>query len=336
VQDIIELPRISNDCKKERNMSKSKLLAVVTLVLAPWVLAVHAQQNKLEIRHYPLPTDVTYPEGMSYDPKSGIAYVGSVETNAIARVDVNHKESSVLSPPGALFPDMHGVRVDGAGRVWVAGGRSGHMAVLDPHTGKILKSFDTPADPPALINDMAIVGSNVYFTDTFRSILWRITANGNQFSEAEPWLQFKGTAVEYSEGANLNGIVASADGRYLIVDQTNKGLLFRIKIADKSIIPIDIGGEALTTCDGLALDARMLYVMRLGQHEIVTIELSRDLAKGHVVSRFHDPALKGPTAAAKVGDRLLVTNSQMNKRSTKSAEVPFEVVSIPLPMLSGK
>jgi hypothetical protein len=43
-----------------------------------------------------------------------------------------------------------------------------------------------------------------------------------------------------------------------------------------------------------------------------------------------------PATAAKVGDRLLVVNTQFNKRNTKDPVLPFSIVGVPVSMLSGK
>ena len=311
-----------------------KLTLVATLSLVLWLPAIQARQPNPEIRRYALPAAVTFPEGIAYDEKDDAAFAGSMETQAIGRVSLDRNESRVVSPAGALFPDMHGLTVDDAGRLWVAGGRSGQIAVLDSRTGRILKRFQTPVDPAPLINDVAVVGSSAYFTDTWRPTLFRITFKGNQFSEPEPWLQFKGTSLEYTEGANLNGIAGTTDGRYLIVVQTNTGRLFRVGVADKSVTPVDL--EAIPSGDGLVLDGRRVYLLRPTELEIVTIQLSEDLTKGSIISRFTNAALKSPTTAVKAGDRLLVVNSQLNRRSTKNPDLPFEILAIPLSMLSGK
>ena len=313
-----------------------QVTAAATLTILS-LMALQARQPTPEIRHYPLPADVTFPEGMAYDQKERAAFAGSLRTQAIGRIALDGTESGIISPPGALFQDMHGMTVDNAGRLWVAGGRSGQIAVLDSRTGRVLKRFQTPTDPAPLVNDVAVVSSSAYFTDTWRPTLFRITFADDQFSEAEPWLPFTGTPAEYAQGKpNLNGIAASADGRYLVVVQTHNGLLFRVGIADRSVTPIDLGGETVISGDGLVLDARTLYVLRPAGPDIVTIELSDDLTTGRVVSRFKDPAVNSPTTAAKAGDRLLVVNSQLNKQATTNADPRYEIVSIPLSMLSGK
>jgi sugar lactone lactonase YvrE len=320
----------------------------MTKSIAPFVVAValagaatHAQ--KPEIVQYPLPANVTYPEGIAYDAKSGDLYTGSALTGIVYRMSAKapgDKSGAVVAPektvmPVEPFPALLGMKID-AGRLWIAGGRTGRMVVLDARTGKVLKGFETPAQPAGLINDVAIAGPAAYFTDTLRPTLWRVPFKGDQIGDLEPWLQFSGGPLEYAQGPNLNGIAATPDGRYLIVVQMNKGLLFRIGVADKQVTAIDIGGESLSTGDGLVLDGSTLYVVRQGEQEVVTISLSSDLSTGKVVSRFKNPALLWPATAVKVGDRLLVVPTQFNKRTTNDPVLPFSIIGIPVSMLAGK
>jgi hypothetical protein len=62
---------------------------------------------------------------------------------------------------------------------------------------------------------------------------------------------------------------------------------------------------------------RALYVVRQTAVEIATVQLSQDLTKGTVVSRFKDPMVAWPATAVKVGDRLLAVNTQFNVRNDK-------------------
>lgn len=313
-----------------------KLLALL-LALSFGSLSAQSPQ----ITQYPLPADVTYPEGVAYDAKTNALFTGSAATGAVVRLDLASKKVDVVAPagtalPGEPFPALLGMKVDGAGRLWLAGGRTGTMAVLDARKGTVLKKFAVPAaSTPSLINDVVIVGSNAYFTDSLTPMLWRVAVTGDQIGDLEPWLTLAAPLEYTTPGANLNGITATPDGRHLIVVQMNKGLLYRIGVDDKRITPIDVGGEALTAADGLVLDGRTLYIVRQGEQEIVTVTLDADLSKGQVVSRFKDPALMWPATAAKVGDQLMVVNTQFNKRSTKDPQ-PFAVIGVPLSMLKGK
>lgn len=299
-------------------------------------------QPVADIVRYELPPGVTYPEGIAYDAKQNAIYTGSAESGNLVRMTLDKKQTTVVAASGSVmtaepFPVLLGMKLDGANRLWIGGGRTGQIAVVDAGSGKVLKKLETPNKGNSLINDVAIVGDSAYFTDSLTPTLWRVTAHGDHIGDLEPWLQFAGSPLEYTKpGANLNGIVATADGRSLIVVQMNKGLLFRIGVADKRITPIDIGGESVATGDGLVLDGMRLYVVRQGEQEIVTIDLDKDLAKGRVVNRFKDPALAWPATAVKVGDRLLVVSTQFNKRATKDPATPFTIIGVPLSMLAGK
>ena len=244
--------------------------------------------------------------------------------------------SRTVVPAGALvgsgstvFPALLGMKLDNAGRLWLSGGRTGRMHVVDAKTGRVIKQFTTTGTG-SLINDVAIAEGGAYFTDTLRPILWRVTFTSTAIGELELWLDFTGTALVHAQGANLNGITTTADGRSLIVGQMNKGLLFRIDLADRKVTPLDLAGETVTGVDGLWRDGTTLWVVRQPEAEIVTVRLSEKADRGTVVSRFKDPALLWPATCVKAGDRLLVVNTQFNKRSTGDPRLPFQVVGVPL------
>lgn len=116
----------------------------------------------------------------------------------------------------------------------------------------------------------------------------------------EAWLDLTGTAIVYQSNLNLddpsglglnainlNGIVATNNGKYLIVVQTNTGKLFRIDIASKDVTEIDLGGATLTYGDGILLSRRRtLYVARNQIALIALVQLSEDFSRSTVVSSF--------------------------------------------------
>jgi Cu-Zn family superoxide dismutase len=288
---------------------------------------------------YELPPDITYPEGIAYDPASHAFYTASAVTGAVVRVDMKTRRTTTIVPagdglfPAQPFPSRLGMKLDQAGRLWIAGGRTGRMALVKGSDGTVLRRFETPTSKESLINDVALVGLAGYFTDSFVPTLWRVQTTGDTIGELEPWLQFKGTPIEYANGPNLNGIAATANGADLIVVQMNKGLLFRVHIADKRVTPIDTHGEDLTAADGLVLDGRTLYLVRQSAQEVVTLDLANDLSNAHVVHRFRDPAFLWTATAAKAGDQLLIVNTQFNKRESNSPVTPFTVVAVPIARL---
>lgn len=294
------------------------------------------------LESYNLPPGVTFPEGIAHDAATGTIYTASALTGTLVRVNLKTRASEVVAPAGVLvpggvtttFPAVLGMKLDRHNRLWISGGRSGKCFIVDARSGKVIKQFEVPDPSKSLVNDVALVGTTGYFTDTRTPTLWRIEANGNEIGSLEPWLDFRGTPLQYDDGANLNGIAATPDGQSLIVVQMGKGLLFRIDITSKKVSPIDTGGADLTGADGLVLDGRTLYVVRQTAVEIATVQLSQDLTKATVASRFKDPLLAWPATAVKVGDRLLVVNTQFNTRNEKKETLPFTVVSVPLSKLS--
>lgn len=321
-------------------------MARVSMLLTLAALSVFTARDAAvqapALDRYALPADVTFPEGIAHDPARGVIYTASALTGALARVDLKTRQSELVTPAGVLvptgsttFPAVLGMKLDGANRLWVAGGRTGRMLLIDTRTGRVLKQFEVPAPGGSLINDVALIGTTGYFTDTRMPTLWRVEARGDQIGDLEPWLRFDGTVLQYDSSANLNGIAATPDGRSLIVVQMGKGLLFRIDVGTKAVSAIDTAGADLTGADGLVLDGRTLYVVRQPAAEIVTVALSDDHTKGTVIARFKDAQLAWPATAAKVDDRLLVVNTQFNTRADKSQTLPFTILSVPLSRLAA-
>ena len=284
----------------------------------------------------PLPEAAAYPEGVTVDPTSGAAYTNSANTGVVVRLDPETGATAVVGDPlnrAEARPDKPmsvalGLKADGEGRLWVAGARTGSMHVVDIATGRRLARFTTP-EGPSLINDVALTSEAAYFTDTLRPVLWRVSRDAVTDAALEPWLSFEGTALRYGEEPNLNGIAATADGRYLIVVQMKAGRLFRIDTRTREVAAIDTADVALDGGDGLVLDGRRLYVVRQWAGEVVALDLSPDFATATEVKRISPSELAWPATAAIRGDRLIVANSQLNRRDAGDPE-PFSLMSIPL------
>ena len=191
-------------------------------------------------------------------------------------------------------------------------------------------SYNTPEAETTLLNDVVTTSAgDAYVTDSNRPILFKVSADAEA---AEPWLDFTGTAFEYQEGINANGIVATPDDRYLIVIQLNTGQLYRIDTESKEVIEIEVAGGELTNGDGLVLDGQTLYVVRNSDNEVAVVELAEDFSSGTVTSSIQDESFAFPTTAAKVDNRLLVVNSQFDTmQSDQGPELPFTVSSVEIP-----
>jgi Cu-Zn family superoxide dismutase len=286
-----------------------------------------------------LPEGFAYPEGITLEKDGSAFYTASAEDGTLIRFDIGSGSArtiaagGVLTPPDSPFPGLLGLELDDASRAWIAGGRTGSMLVVATKDGGVVAKFQSPRES-TLINDVALAGGYAYFTDSLNPDLWRVSTAAKD-GAPEKWIDLSGSPIPHGDGVNLNGIVTTADGKALIVVHMSEGLLFRIDIATKKIDPIDVGGAVLTGGDGLVLDDSLLYVVRQPDNEVVTLELSRDQRSGQEVGRYRSEALMHPATAARAGDRLLVVNTQFDKRGKQNPQLPFEVVGIPVAALKG-
>jgi Cu-Zn family superoxide dismutase len=203
------------------------------------------------------------------------------------------------------------------------------MFVYNTADGSLVASYTTPATEQTFINDVTLTpDGSAYFTDSFRPILFKIS--GMEGGEAESWLDFTGTVLEYGEGFNLNGIAATPDGQTLLTIHSATGNLYRIDTASKEVSLVDTGGAELTAGDGILLIGDTLYVSRNSFGEIVPVTMSADYSTGTAGSAITDPSLIFPTTIAQADDSLLVVNSQFNNRGG-TPELPFTISRIPLP-----
>jgi Cu-Zn family superoxide dismutase len=285
-----------------------------------------------------LPATVSFPEGVAYDAASGSLYTGSASDGTIVRVNASTGAANVVAAAGRLvpagttiFPTVVGMETDDRQQLWIAGGRTGKAWIVSVTDGRVIREATVPSVGTSLINDVALVGGAGYFTDTTVPTLWRLSADGVM----EPWLDLRGTPIPYEQGAKLNGITVTPDGKRLIVIHMGLGRLFTIDLASKAIAAIDTAGADLTGADGLVLNGDLLYVVRQTAVEIATVRLSADLASGTVVARFKDPALAWPATAVKVGEELIVVNTQFNTRQNNTTTRPFTLLRVPLSRLAG-
>jgi Cu-Zn family superoxide dismutase len=311
------------------------LLTVVIAAPAATLAQSTPEATGSGARTFALPGDSVFPEGVAHIAGSNEFYVGATTDGTIFRGDLTTGEVDVFSAGGSDGRvSAVGMKVDESGRLVVVGGATGLVFAYDTTTGEMITQASTGSTEDQFLNDVAITPSgDAYITDSMQPVLYRLAATSDSSTPAaggtlEPFLDFTGTALQYVEGFNLNGIVASADGQYLLVVQTNTGGLFRIEIATKTVQQVDLGGGMLMGGDGMVLDGTTLYVVNSGKVSVVA--MSDDLSSGMMVADFTDPSFSSPTTAAKEGNCLLIVNSQFANQGG-TPQLPFTVSEVPIP-----
>jgi DNA-binding beta-propeller fold protein YncE len=282
---------------------------------------------------YVLPGTTVFPEGIAFEQSTGYFYVSSTTDGTVFRGNLDEEMTEVFLPGGQDGRTTAiGLEVDDNGRLFVAGGGTGQMFVYSTETGALLASFDND-QTTTFINDVAVTRTgDAYFTDSRTPILYRVTTDDQGDLVLEEWLDLTGTPIVYETGNNLNGIEVTPDGRYLIVVQSNVGKIFRIDLATQEVTEIVVPGATFVAGDGLLIRGRTLYVLRNRFEEIVKVQLSGDYTSGTLVSTSTDPSFQFPTTFTEAHGRLLVVNSQFDRRGPGlEPELPFNVSSVPVP-----
>jgi sugar lactone lactonase YvrE len=265
------------------------------------------------------------PEGVTFDPRSNAFFVGATGDGTVYRgtLDTTTVSEFIPGAPGRSAIGMKASR----GKLYVAGGATGAISVFDIATGDEVAEFATGTG--GFLNDLVVTpAGDVYVTDSFRPMLWHVTADqvaaGAGTVEAIP----VSPEIQYVAGFNLNGIVARKGGDELIVVQSNTGKLFRIDFDEDAVngrTIQQIAVEPLVGGDGMLLDRGRLIVVQGGPPPTLTfVQLEGGARRGRVVERRTDPTLRGPSTIARARQLYLVVNADF-----ATSRTPFTVSGIP-------
>lgn len=282
---------------------------------------------------YVLPGSSVFPEGIAYDERRQLVFVSSTTDGTVFRGSASDETLAAFLPPGADGRTTAiGLEVDNDGHLFVAGGGTGFVWVYDELTGDLIAALQTGSSP-TFINDIAVDKNGVaYITDSMSPVIYRAVPNGAGGYSIERWLELAGSPIVYGPGFNLNGMVVSPSGQSLFTVQTNTGTLYRIDIATKEIVQLEVSGATFPSGDGLWIRGNTLYVLQNQQAIISEIRVNPAQARGTVVGRTTDPSFMVPTSLVGARGRLLVVNSQFNNRGPGLSPVlPFTVSVVAIP-----
>lgn len=255
-----------------------------------------------------------------------VVYAGSRANGSIYAADLRTGEGKVLvAETGRVAVGLDYDRRSDT--IFVAGGGTGTATAYDAASGALLAEY-TLSTAPTFLNDVIVTRDAAFFTDSFAPVLYRVPLGPNGALADANAVQTVALGGDYTHvtGFNLNGIEATADGRWLIAVHSALGVLYRIDPITGVATTIDLAGASVTLGDGLLLLGRTLYVVRNRANEVVVIELAADALSGKVTGVLTSPAFDVPTTIASFGSRLYLVNGRFTTPPTPTT--PYDIVAI--------
>ncbi|WP_217141457.1 SMP-30/gluconolactonase/LRE family protein [Streptomyces sp. AC627_RSS907] len=259
-------------------------------------------------RRFGLP-DGFQPEGIAIGA-APYAYFGSLANGDIYRAALATGRGSVVAKGlGAGHPSV-GMRLDRSGRLFVSGGDSGEIRVVDVRTGETEKVYDVGG---TFVNDVILTPGAAWFTASFQPVLHRLALDRHGRPGAVETLPLSG---DWEQGPDFtaNGIERTPDGSALLVVNAfaNGGGLMRVDPRTGTARAVDLGPARLPNGDGLLLRGRTLYAVQQWQNAIDVFRLNAAGTEGTAVARITDPRFRIPTTVVAWGDRLYLPNARFD------------------------
>lgn len=266
------------------------------------------------------PKTIALPDG--FQPEGVVTgsgpeiFAGSLADGAIYRADLRTGQREIVVPGGQGI--AVGLSYDArSGYLFVAGGFFGTGKVYDTANGQLVQQFQL-SNSYSFINDVVVTRDAAYFTNSFQPEFYRVPLGpaGELIGPSET-IALQGPAAHDPVLppdfiVHSNGIVASADGSYLVIMKGTDEALYRVDPASGDSLAIDLGGAALPNGDGLVLIGETLYVVQNFTNQISVIELSDEFDSGAVIKVITDPDFDVPTTAAAFGSRLYAVNARFS------------------------
>lgn len=309
-------------------MLKRMGLSLVVIALAALVSPrIAAAGGRLFPDTIALP-DGFQPEGVAVGFGATI-YAGSIPTGAIYAASLATGRGAILVPAQAGRAAI-GLSFDARSNVlYVAGGPTGAAYAYDARTGATLAVYQLTTATSTFINDQIITRDAVYFTDSSRAVLYRVplghsarpspTARVTEIPLTGEWQQIE-------NAFNANGIVASEDGRWLVVVHSQLGTLFRVDPRTGDARAIDLGGANVNFGDGMELRGDRLAVVQNQLNTVITIDLDRRFLSGEVVRSVTDDRFDVPTTIDSFLGVPYVVNARFGTPATPETTYTIEKV----------
>ncbi|TVT61162.1 hypothetical protein FNH05_03570 [Amycolatopsis rhizosphaerae] len=301
----------------------SAALATLALAVAP----AHAAGPVTPL--FTLPPGNVAPESLTADPATGDIFVSSYTNGEVDRRPAGAGQAQVFIAAGADGrANATGVKVDGAGRLWVLGGPTGLVDVYDVKTAQRIAAF-TSGRTDGLLNDLTFgPDGSAYITDSYLPVVYRVTPAdlaGSPNGAALPeWLSLTGTPADYgtTKQLNLNGIAAY--GGYLVTVNSTTGQLFRICLASRTVSVVQSSTQFVTG-DGLTIAGDQMWISQNYRNTVVRAGLSDDAGVATTEVTFTSDDLRIPSSVIRYGGQTVVTRGQFGNPTPVT---PFDVAVV--------
>ncbi|GGX99977.1 NHL repeat-containing protein [Streptomyces hiroshimensis] len=270
---------------------------------------------------FPLP-DGFRPEGIATGP-GPYAWFGSLGGGSLYRASLATGRGEVV-PTGTDAMSV-GLKSDRHGRLFIAGGASRQLRVVEGRSGRILAAYEV-GRPATVVNDVVLTPGAAWFTDSTQPQLYGLPL-GPRGELPDPrdvvTLPLKGEWAEApAEGFTTNGLESTPDGRGLLVINVyaNGGSLYRVDPRSGDARRVDLGAARIPDGDGALLLGRTLYVVQQVQNAVDVFHMDATGLRGTAVARITDPRFRIPTTVAAYGDRLYLPNSRFTEQPTPTTQ----------------
>ena len=294
----------------------TKLAPAAVILLALPILSASAGEK-------PFPQvvdalDSSWPEGFAIG-KGHTAYNGSVD-GSIYKVDLRSGKGAVLNPqetPDPMDCLKLGMRVDSrTNNLFVAGCWYENLLVYDADTGEVKADYQLGPMFESLVNDLAITNNAVYVTDSFLPVIYRLplakngglppNADGVTTIDLPPEFIMD---FDNDPCCGGNGIVATPNGKTLIIGHSLLSALYRVDPATGEVIEIEVSPPLTGFLDGLVMHGRTLYIMNPDWELVQVVELDKEMLTGEFVGTMYDSNMSGVASGALFGKSLYVNNA---------------------------
>ncbi len=287
-------------------MARRTLVGVVAVLVALTALPAAAHDDP----GYDLPDPGVLLEGIGVDRIGRVFYVSGVNDGGDIYRGTFQSDDLTRWVDGEGTTGR-GIDVDRFGNVYVAGGPTGTVRIFDRSGSPIATVSNGSAG--SFLNDVWVgPDGTVYVTDSSIPILWQVTEDGAAGWSIEPFLDLSDD-IGYTPPTtdfDVGGIVATPDGRFLLLSQGTTGQLWRVEIAGGEIVEVDLGGAAIPNADGIVLRGHRLWVVQNFLRQISLFRLDGSFESATLDDVIETPSDRTLTTAALFNGRLLAVDSQ--------------------------